>query len=50
MHNYRVRFRSHKQPWQIVKADAINGFDTTSDSYTFTLGQDVSPSSRRRRY
>ena len=40
MNTYRIRFRNGKKP-QCVKADNVNGFQPTADSYVFKIDQEV---------
>ena len=39
MHTYRIRFRGAKS--QIVKADTVNGFQSTADSYVFKIEEEI---------
>ena len=40
MNTYRIRFRNGKKP-QYIRADNVNGFHPTSDSYVFKIDQEV---------
>ena len=42
MNTYRITFgKGAPRRDQIVKANSVNGFEPTSDSYTFKVGQEV---------
>ena len=42
MNTYRIVFdKTAGREWQFVEADNVNGFDPSSDTYTFKIGGEV---------
>lgn len=41
MNQYRIRYKSSMRGVQIVRADTVNGFQPTHDTYLFKIGDEI---------